>query len=128
MDASYGCLVDVMLGAHLCEASATSKAPIVAASPCRRPVGRTENDGSYEAALDRRGAGVRSCLELVRRPPVETFETYDIAPMSDGSEQSFLGGAVIRNLTQDTADTADTAHRSLPMASAPSSAMIPCAS
>lgn len=40
----------------------------------------------------------------VRRPPVDTFETYDIAPMSDGSEQSFLGGAVIRNLTQDKID------------------------
>eukprot|EP00913_Durusdinium_trenchii_P026772 g25113.t1 len=37
----------------------------------------------------------------VRRPPVDTFETFDIAPMSDGSEQSFLGGAVIRNLTQE---------------------------
>ncbi|CAK9097717.1 unnamed protein product [Durusdinium trenchii] len=40
----------------------------------------------------------------VRRPPVDTFETFDIAPMSDGSEQSFLGGAVIRNLTQDKID------------------------
>jgi len=42
----------------------------------------------------------------VRRPPIEAFETFDIAAqMSDGSESNaLLGGGVIRNLTQEKID------------------------
>jgi len=40
----------------------------------------------------------------VRRPPVEAFETFDLAQLSDGSEQAILGGGVIRNITQDKID------------------------
>mmetsp|Transcript_93399 Transcript_93399/g.166144 ORF Transcript_93399/g.166144 Transcript_93399/m.166144 type:complete len:521 (+) Transcript_93399:36-1598(+) len=36
----------------------------------------------------------------VRRPPVEAFETFEMAQMSDGSEQTLLGSGVIRNRSQ----------------------------
>lgn len=41
------------------------QAPIAAAWPWHRPVGRTENDGSCEVALDRRVDGVQSSWLLV---------------------------------------------------------------